>query len=203
MLRLTTTRGSLARWQAIASSLTDLDLVLIEEAFERLLLDYDRVFSTMGIPACLWRRTGEIYKGNKEFADLVGVSIDSLRDGKLAIYEVSLVIAENVAWDPLLSSRTQLLAEESAANYWEKYGSIAFNSGQKAVLTSCVLVHQTRLAQHKSRSSSSRSSRNPDGNEPASVVPREACLNCTFSFTVRRDSANSEFPFAQGQCTRQ
>lgn len=56
--------------QAIASGLTDLDLVFIEEAFERLLLDYDRVFSSMGIPSCLWRRTGEIYKGNKEFAAL-------------------------------------------------------------------------------------------------------------------------------------
>ena len=75
------------------------DLVFIEEAFERLLLDYDRVFSAMGIPACLWRRTGEIYKvgfvsdtysiffvtenplqGNKEFADLVGVDVTRLRD---------------------------------------------------------------------------------------------------------------------------
>lgn len=42
----------------------------------------------MGIPACLWRRTGEIYKGNKEFAELVGVPIESLREGKLAIYEL-------------------------------------------------------------------------------------------------------------------
>lgn len=81
-------------FRAIASGLTDLDLVFIEEAFERLLLDYDRacgsllprraraladptrsrtdtgVFSSMGIPSCLWRRTGEIYKGNKEFAAL-------------------------------------------------------------------------------------------------------------------------------------
>lgn len=56
------------------------DLVFIEEAFERLLLDYDRVFSAMGIPACLWRRTGEIYKGNREFAELVGVSEYMLRD---------------------------------------------------------------------------------------------------------------------------
>ena len=39
-------------WQAVAASLTDLDLIFVEEAFERLLLDYDRVFSTMGIPAC-------------------------------------------------------------------------------------------------------------------------------------------------------
>ena len=64
------------------------DLVFIEEAFERLLLDYDRVFSAMGIPACLWRRTGEIYKGNREFAELVGVSEYMLRD-------VSVVRAEN------------------------------------------------------------------------------------------------------------
>lgn len=34
----------------------------------------------MGIPACLWRRTGEIYKGNKEFASLVNVPIENLRE---------------------------------------------------------------------------------------------------------------------------
>jgi len=66
--------------QAIAQNLTDIDLVFIEEAFERMLLDYDRVFSAMGIPACLWRRTGEIYKGNKEFADLVGIDVGKLRE---------------------------------------------------------------------------------------------------------------------------
>jgi PAS domain-containing protein len=54
--------------------------VFIEEAFERLLLDYDRVFSAMAIPACLWRRTGEIYKGNREFAELVGLDPFMLRD---------------------------------------------------------------------------------------------------------------------------
>ncbi|PWN50979.1 hypothetical protein IE53DRAFT_69531 [Violaceomyces palustris] len=106
-------------FRAIAQSLTNIDLIFIEEAFERLLLDYDRVFSTQGIPACLWRRTGEIYKGNKEFAELVGVPIESLRDGRLCIYE--------------------LMAEESAVNYWEKYGAVSFDPGQKAVLTSCVL----------------------------------------------------------------
>ncbi|KAI1786216.1 hypothetical protein LXA43DRAFT_75139 [Ganoderma leucocontextum] len=75
------------------------DLVFIEEAFERLLLDYDRVFSAMAIPACLWRRTGEIYKANREFAELVGVDGYMLRDGRLCIYE--------------------LMAEDSAVNYWE------------------------------------------------------------------------------------
>ena len=53
---------------------------MIEEAFERLLLDYDRVFSAMGVPACLWRRTGEIYKANREFCELVGVQGALMRE---------------------------------------------------------------------------------------------------------------------------
>jgi hypothetical protein len=129
-------------FRGVAQSLKDVDLVLVEEAFERMLLDYDRVFTSMAIPACLWRRTGEIYRGNKEFAGLVEVNVEDLRDGKLAIYE--------------------LMSEESAVNYWEKYGNIAFDAGQKAVLTSCNL-------------------RTRDGRK------RRACC---FSFTVRRDQYN-------------
>ncbi|KAG0377789.1 hypothetical protein BGX24_005465 [Mortierella sp. AD032] len=128
----------------VAQTLTDIDLVLVEEAFERLLLDYDRVFSSMGIPACLWRRTGEIYKGNKEFAALVNVPLEMLREGRLCIYE--------------------LMAEESAVNYWEKYGNIAFDAGQKAVLTSCLL-------------------KNPDPDS-------QSVISCCFSFTIRRDRYN-------------
>ncbi|KAH8913966.1 hypothetical protein BT69DRAFT_1290899, partial [Atractiella rhizophila] len=143
-------------FRAVAASLTDLDLVFIEEAFERMMLDYDRVFSAMGIPACLWRRTGEIYKGNKEFAELIGVSIDQLRDGRLAVYE--------------------LMAEESAVNYWEKYGNIAFNASQKAVLTTCVLVNQTTQAQAQA------------GKKKKKEPMPEALINCCFSFTIRRDS---------------
>ncbi|KAF9934117.1 hypothetical protein FBU30_003398 [Linnemannia zychae] len=131
-------------FRSVAQSLTDIDLVLVEEAFERLLLDYDRVFSSMGIPACLWRRTGEIYKGNKEFAALVNVPLEMLREGRLCIYE--------------------LMAEESAVNYWEKYGNIAFDAGQKAVLTSCLL-------------------KNPDPDS-------QSVISCCFSFTIRRDRYN-------------
>ena len=129
-------------FRAIARTLKDVDLVLVEESFERMLLDYDRVFTSMAIPACLWRRTGEIYRGNKEFALLVGVSTDDLKDGKLAIYE--------------------LMSEDSAVNFWEKYGAIAFDKGQKAVLTSCNL-------------------RTKDG------IKRKSCC---FSFTIRRDRYN-------------
>ncbi|OWB63018.1 hypothetical protein B5S31_g3754 [[Candida] boidinii] len=129
-------------FRAIAKTLKDIDLILVEEAFERMLLDYDRVFTSMAIPACLWRRTGEIYRGNKEFASLVEVSIDDLKNGKLTIYE--------------------LMSEESSVNFWEKYGSIAFDKTQKAVLTSCNL-------------------KSKDGRKKK---------NCCFSFTIRRDRYN-------------
>ncbi|KAI0030155.1 hypothetical protein K488DRAFT_8877, partial [Vararia minispora EC-137] len=142
------------KFRAIAQSLRDIDLVFIEEAFERLMLDYDRVFSVMGIPACLWRRTGEIYKGNREFAELVGVEGYMLRDGRLCIYE--------------------LMAEESAVNYWEKYGNVAFDSSQKAVLTSCVLRYKPRVGEPA-----------VDGDGPPA---EDALISCCFSFTIRRDT---------------
>ena len=132
-------------FRSIAKSLKDIDLVLVEEGFERMLLGYDRVFTSMSMPACLWRRTGEIYRANKEFATLVGVTVDDLRDGKLAIYE--------------------LMGEQSAVNFWEKYGSIAFDKGQKAVLTSCTLITRDQNKIGKKH-------------------------ECCFSFTIRRDRYN-------------
>ncbi|KAG2141375.1 uncharacterized protein EDB93DRAFT_1252514 [Suillus bovinus] len=143
------------KFRAVAQSLRDIDLVFIEEAFERLLLDYDRVFSAMGVPACLWRRTGEIYKGNREFSELVGVDGYMMRDGRLCIYE--------------------LMAEESAVNYWEKYGHVAFDSSQKAVLTSCVLRYKPLI------NTQSQTPKKED------VPNEEGFVNCCFSFTIRRD----------------
>ncbi|ORX67100.1 hypothetical protein DL89DRAFT_209194, partial [Linderina pennispora] len=130
-------------FRTIAQSLTDIDLLLVEEGFERLLLDYDNVFNSFGVPACLWRRTGEIYKANGEFADLVGVPLSYFHEGKVCIYE--------------------LMTESSTVNYWEKYGEIAFDATQKAVLTSCML--QTA----------------------ASPTLPGKLIHCCFSFTLRRD----------------
>lgn len=186
----------------VAKSLTNFDLIYIEEAFERLLLDYDRVFSMQGIPACLWRRTGEIYKGNKEFAELAGVSIESLRDGRLCIYE--------------------LMAEESAVNYWEKYGSVSFDPSQKAVLTMCKLrtknrslVHATASAQERRRqgeepapeaaleqtpeqtperaaeqASEAPSKPRAQARDEPSTKKEPTYIPCCFSFTIRRDKWN-------------
>lgn len=200
------------RFRAVAQSLSDVDLIYIEEAFERLLLDYDRVFSTQGIPSCLWRRTGEIYKGNREFAELVGVGIEELREGKMGIYE--------------------LMEEESACNYWEKYGAVSFDPRQKAVLTSCVLIARqgaatggafarnlttlpapsgdgstfgavpttasmSRLGTAKSSDASDQQPSQVNRTENATSLadatskPGMAAIsriNCCFSFTIRRDA---------------
>lgn len=63
--------------------LTDMQLVFVEMEFEKSLMQYDRVFASMAIPACCWRRTGEISRGNNEMAKLLGVPIESLRDVSL------------------------------------------------------------------------------------------------------------------------
>jgi len=126
-------------------TLTDIELVLVEMWFERSLMEYDRVFASMAIPACCWRRTGEIFRGNKEMAELIHVPIEKLRDGKLAIHEI--------------------IVEDQLVSYWEKFGAIAFDNSQKAMLTSCSL-------------------KNPDLNS------KDPDIHCCFSFTIRRDNHN-------------
>jgi PAS domain-containing protein len=99
--------------------LTDMDLVLVEMWFERTLMDYDRVFASMAVPACCWRRTGEIFRGNKEMAELIGVPVEDLRGGKIALH--------------------QILTEESNVRYWEEFGTIAFDAAHDTLLTACSL----------------------------------------------------------------
>ncbi|EOD44736.1 putative zn cluster transcription factor rds2 protein [Neofusicoccum parvum UCRNP2] len=126
-------------------TLTDIELVRVEMWFERRMMEYDRVFASMAIPACCWRRTGEIFRGNKEMAELVHVPIENLRDGKVSLHEI--------------------VEEKSLVSYWEKFGAIAFDSSQKAILTSCSLKNPK-----------------PDSKDPE--------IRCCFSFTIRRDAHN-------------
>ncbi|KAF1359963.1 hypothetical protein EJ07DRAFT_117654 [Lizonia empirigonia] len=125
--------------------LNDMELVRVEMWFDKSLMEYDRVFASMAIPACCWRRTGEIYRGNKEMARLIHAPMSKLRDGNIALHEI--------------------IAEPSLVSYWEKFGAIAFDHTQKAILTSCSL-------------------KNPDPNS------KDPEIRCCFSFTVKRDMWN-------------
>lgn len=133
------------KFREAMKNLTDMQLVLVEMWFERSLMEYDRIFASMAIPACCWRRTGEIFRGNREMASLCGREWEDLRDGRMGLHE--------------------LLGEESLVSYWEKFGAIAFDAGQKAILTSCVLKVRRK------------------GGEEEEV-------KCCFSFTIRRDGHN-------------
>jgi hypothetical protein len=42
----------------------------------------------MAVPACCWRRTGEIFRGNKEMAELIHVPVERLRD--VSIYSLAV-----------------------------------------------------------------------------------------------------------------
>jgi hypothetical protein len=57
----------------------------------------------------------------------------------------------------------EIFAENQLVSYWEKFGAIAFDASQKAILTSCTL-------------------RTRDRNAP------EPDIRCCFSFTIRRDT---------------
>ncbi len=59
----------------------------------------------------------------------------------------------------------EIIGEDSLVSYWEKFGTIAFDASQKAILTSCSLK------------------------SPDPKAGREE-LKCCFSFTVKRDTHN-------------
>lgn len=148
-------------FRAVTAALTDLDLIFVEEAFERLLLDYDRVFSQMGTPACcasrllallthaVWRRTGEIMKANAEFATLAGVPIHQLREGKVAIYELMTeggVACDDIAelhrlcWRLLGSLRTNMLGSDQESRSLDRHARLAVAVSHS---TMCLLLHHS------------------------------------------------------------
>ncbi|WOO85521.1 Regulator of drug sensitivity 2 [Vanrija pseudolonga] len=130
------------KFRRIAKELTDLDLVFVEEANERLMLQYDRALASIHTPSCIWRRTGEIQKANQEFASLTGIPAPLFRNGQLCVYE--------------------LMDEDSAVRFWEGYGKVASEKGQSHLYTYCTLKIPLSLT----RAQQSRT----QGNTP-SVVP--------------------------------
>jgi len=173
------------KFREAMQSLTDMQLVLVEMWFERSLMEYDRVFASMAIPACCWRRTGEIFRGNREMAELIRVPMERLRDGRLAIHEI--------------------IAEESLAAYWEKFGAIAFDQSQKAILTSCVLKSPDPEEAGEGRKTGSGGGggaaggghgggggggEEEDKRRVGREKEKEERVRCCFSFTIRRDTHN-------------
>ncbi|WRT67288.1 uncharacterized protein IL334_004255 [Kwoniella shivajii] len=193
--------GFRPKFRQIARTLTNVDLVFVEEAMERWMLEYDRAFASIHTPSCIWRRTGEIQKANQEFSNLTGIPASMFRDGQLCVYE--------------------LMDEESAVRYWEGYAKIAFDQNQRSMYISCTLHIPISLTKLKPRRIPMSSSSNthtptlqqhsksaqsipftPDLTLPQSVLYNDGNmsmsengfleefreLKCCFSVTIRRDT---------------
>jgi len=79
----------------------------------------------------------------------------------------------------------EIMAEDSLVSYWEKFGAIAFDQSQKAILTSCTLKnpHDDDVDKDKDK----------NGVEEEKNGKRKAVgvlTKCCFSFTIRRDIHN-------------
>ncbi|KAK9764711.1 Transcriptional regulator of nonfermentable carbon utilization [Basidiobolus ranarum] len=122
----------------LIKNLTEEDLIFMEKSFQRITLEFEKLISFSGTPTILWRRTGQIALVGKEFSLLTQWSKEDLLGKPTYIYE--------------------LMDNDSAVNYWEKFATHAFDNSEQSVMTKCTLI-----------SSSGRS------------VP------CTFCFTFKRD----------------
>eukprot|EP00158_Paraphelidium_tribonemae_P009072 Partr_v1_DN28761_c1_g1_i1_m62508 putative Transcription factor which regulates nonfermentable carbon utilization. Activator of gluconeogenetic genes (By similarity) len=93
------------------------DLVLMEQCFLRMVLEFEKMLPAIGTPTALWRRTGEIVLISYEFSFLTRWhSSDLLRT---CIYEI--------------------MDGESAVVYWEKFAHSAFDYSKQAVFE-CKLI---------------------------------------------------------------
>jgi len=113
----------------------------------------------MAVPACCWRRTGEIFRGNKEMAELIKVPVEDLRGVSaktVATRDVRLLIPRQGK-----IALHEILTEESNVRYWEEFGTIAFDPAHDTLLTACSLKSPIDGVKH--------------------------VVNCCFSFRIRRD----------------
>ncbi|KAF9145239.1 Transcriptional regulator of nonfermentable carbon utilization [Mortierella sp. GBA39] len=123
---------------ALIMNLTPEDLIFMETCFQRTVLEFEKLISFSGTPTVVWRRTGEIALVGKEFSLLTQWSRDQIFNKKTYIYE--------------------LMDNQSAVEYWEKFSTHAFENTEQTVMTTCILLSPTQR-----------------------VVP------CTFCFTIKRD----------------
>lgn len=123
---------------SLIMNLTEEDLVFMERCIQRTLLEYEKLISFSGTPTVVWRRTGEVCLVGKEFSLLTQWSRDMLLNKKTYIYE--------------------LMENQSAVEYWEKFSTHAFDNTDKACSYSCILR-----------------------------TPQQKPVPCTFCFTIKRD----------------
>lgn len=103
---------------ALQVPLSEEDEIFVERAFQRTILEFEKLISLSGTPTVVWRRTCEISLVGTEFCMLTQWSKEDLM-GKY-IY--------------------QFMDKESVLNYWEMFANHAFENTSQSVMTKCVLL---------------------------------------------------------------
>lgn len=95
------------------------DLAFMEQCFQRVLLEHEKIFYYLGVPTALWRRTGQIAAVGPEFCMLTGISASHLMDNTHYIVEI--------------------MDDKSVIDYFELFSDIAF-SDTRGVMRECTLL---------------------------------------------------------------
>lgn len=73
---------------ACSVTLTEEDMIFMEQCYQRTLLEYDKFIVQTGTPTCVWRRNGQISYVNEEFEILTGWSKEDLLNKMTFIVEI-------------------------------------------------------------------------------------------------------------------
>ncbi|CCD25521.1 Ert1p NDAI_0F02030 [Naumovozyma dairenensis CBS 421] len=73
---------------ACSVTLTEEDMIFMEQCYQRTLLEYSKFIEQIGTPTCIWRRTGQISYVNEEFEILTGWTKDELLNKMTFLVEI-------------------------------------------------------------------------------------------------------------------
>ncbi|CUS21307.1 LAQU0S02e10726g1_1 [Lachancea quebecensis] len=91
---------------AIAVTLTEEDMIFMEQCYQRTLLEYDQFISQMGTPTCVWRRNGQVSYVNDEFSLLTGWTRADL------LFKMTFIV--------------ELMDDESVREYFKTFSRVAY-----------------------------------------------------------------------------
>ncbi|SCU81230.1 LAFA_0C03466g1_1 [Lachancea sp. 'fantastica'] len=91
---------------AIAVTLTEEDMIFMEQCYQRTLLEYDQFISQIGTPTCVWRRNGQVSYVNDEFTLLTGWSRPDL------LFKMTFIV--------------ELMDDQSVREYFKTFNRVAY-----------------------------------------------------------------------------
>lgn len=91
---------------ACSMTLTEEDMIFMEQCYQRTLLEYAKFLEQVGTPTCIWRRNGQISYMNEEFEVLTGWKREELLNKMTFIVEI--------------------LDDESVRDYFKTFSSVAY-----------------------------------------------------------------------------